>query len=126
MLGSQKAASPDRSPRDLDLALGFNVWMSSNARSCIYRTGGLPTAVALLPDAVASGMDSIRLIDVVWMKFPDSFELAACSRKQTSVSGYRSLRRSDTLLLRARTSSGREKRHVVQRLPRLPGGQPPK
>lgn len=54
--------------RDLGLALGFDVWIASNDRSRTYRDGRLADGcVALLPDAVASGMDSIRLIDVVWI-----------------------------------------------------------
>lgn len=54
--------------RDLGLALGFDVWIASNDR-CRSHAGGHLSDGCLthLPDDVMSGMDSVRLIDVVWL-----------------------------------------------------------
>jgi type II restriction enzyme len=56
--------------RDLGLALGFSVWVAANDRSRSFR--GEPLArgcLEELPEALrtAKGIDSIRLIDVLWL-----------------------------------------------------------
>lgn len=55
--------------RDLGHALGFRTWIASNDRSRSYAGGRLADGcVDSLPaDVAASGADSIRLIDVLWL-----------------------------------------------------------
>lgn len=54
--------------RDLGLALGFDVWVAANDKSRTYLDGKLgDKCLAQLPDGVTKGMDSVRLIDVVWL-----------------------------------------------------------
>lgn len=54
--------------RDLGLALGFDVWVAANDRGRAYGTGHLGEGcLAQLPEGITAGMDSVRLIDVVWI-----------------------------------------------------------
>lgn len=74
--------------RDLGLALGFDVWIASNDRSRAYGDGKLSDGcLALLPPDVASGMDSIRLIDVVWLA-REGQQVAAAFEVEHSTSIY--------------------------------------
>jgi type II restriction enzyme len=73
--------------RDLGLALGFQVWIASNDRSRPYCSGKLsdscltelPPALALVPSA-----DTIRLIDVLWLKSDLSAVVAAFEVEHTT------------------------------------------
>jgi type II restriction enzyme len=54
--------------RDLGIALGFEVWIASNDRGRAYGVGRLGDGcLTQLPDGITAGMDSVRLIDVVWL-----------------------------------------------------------
>ena len=54
--------------RDLGKALGFDVWIASNDRSRSYADGQLADGCLMqLPEGVHVGLDSVRLIDVVWV-----------------------------------------------------------
>jgi type II restriction enzyme len=56
--------------RDLGLALGFSVWIAANDRSRTFEGNPLGRGcIEELPRAlrVATGVDSIRLIDVLWL-----------------------------------------------------------
>jgi len=57
--------------RDLGLALGYDVWMASNDRGRLHK--GIPLGRGCLERlpvsiATATGADSIRLIDVLWIE----------------------------------------------------------
>ena len=53
--------------RDLGLSLGFDVWIASNDRSRACGNGVLGDGcLEQLPASAAVGIDSVRLIDVVW------------------------------------------------------------
>ncbi len=57
--------------RDLGHALGFDVWIAANDRSRSLGAGALGDGcLTELPPAIASlpGADSVRLIDVLWLK----------------------------------------------------------
>ena len=54
--------------RDIGLSLEFDVWIASNDRSRPYADGVLGRGcLNELPVSASSGMDSVRLIDVVWV-----------------------------------------------------------
>lgn len=54
--------------RELGMALGFDVWVASNDRGRTYGSGYLGDGcLAHLPEGITAGMDSVRLIDVVWI-----------------------------------------------------------
>ena len=54
--------------RDLGKALGLDVWIASIDRSRSYADGQLPDGcLTQLPADVHVGLDSVRLIDVVWV-----------------------------------------------------------
>ncbi|SIQ12856.1 type II restriction enzyme [Aromatoleum tolulyticum] len=54
--------------RDLGLALGYDVWIAANDRGRAFGEGRLGDGcLAALPDGVAGGLDSVRLIDVLWI-----------------------------------------------------------
>jgi len=54
--------------RDLGTALGFDVWIAANDRGRTYGAGRLGDGcLSRLPDGITAGMDSVRLIDVVWI-----------------------------------------------------------
>lgn len=54
--------------RDLGLALEFDVWIAANDRSRPYGDGNLGDGcLEVLPESLAAGMDSVRLIDVIWI-----------------------------------------------------------
>ena len=55
--------------RDLGLALEFDVWVATNDRSRAYENGRLGDGcLDVLPEHLAAGMDSVRLIDVIWIE----------------------------------------------------------
>ena len=54
--------------RDLGTSLGFDVWIASNDQSRTYGSGRLGDGcLSQLPVGVGVGLDSVRLIDVVWI-----------------------------------------------------------
>jgi type II restriction enzyme len=74
--------------RDLGLALGFDVWIASNDRSRCYADGLLgDRCLQELPAAMLNGMDSVRLIDVVWFD-AGSAQVAAAFEVEHSTSIY--------------------------------------
>ncbi|MFY9329186.1 MAG: type II restriction endonuclease [Georgfuchsia sp.] len=55
--------------RDLGLALDFDVWVAANDRGRSYGDGYLgDRCLNALPEHLAAGMDSVRLIDVIWIQ----------------------------------------------------------
>ncbi|OWW20724.1 type II restriction endonuclease [Noviherbaspirillum denitrificans] len=74
--------------RDLGVSLGFDVWIATNDRGRPYGDGRLGDGcLSQLPDDVAAGMDSVRLIDVVWIG-RSSTEVAAAFEVEHSTSIY--------------------------------------
>lgn len=74
--------------RDLGLALGFDAWIATNDRGRSYGNGRLGDGcLASLPDGVTAGMDSVKLIDVVWIARGAS-EVAAAFEVEHSTSIY--------------------------------------
>jgi len=72
--------------RDLGLALGFDVWIAANDRSRAYGDGQLSDGcLAALPEGVANGTDSVRLIDVIWIA-RDAQRVAAAFEVEHSTS----------------------------------------
>lgn len=74
--------------RDLGFALDFDVWIASNDRSRSYGDGRLGDGcLVALPEGITSGMDSVRLIDVVWLA-KGSHNVAAAFEVEHSTSIY--------------------------------------
>ncbi|WP_018989663.1 hypothetical protein [Aromatoleum toluclasticum] len=74
--------------RDLGLALGHDIWIASNDRSRAYGAGRLADGcLPALPDAIAGGLDSVRLIDVLWVS-RDGDRVAAAFEVEHSTSIY--------------------------------------
>ncbi|RZI42535.1 type II restriction endonuclease [Herbaspirillum sp. HC18] len=74
--------------RDLGTALGFDVWVAANDRGREYGSGKLGDGcLSQLPEGITAGMDSVRLIDVVWIT-PGSHEVAAAFEVEHSTSIY--------------------------------------
>jgi len=74
--------------RDLGKSLGFDVWIASNDRSRGYENGFLADGcLEQLPDGADQGLDSVRLIDVVWLT-RDSAQVAAAFEVEHSTSIY--------------------------------------
>ena len=74
--------------RDMGVALGFDVWVATNDRGRPYGSGRLGDGcIAQLPDDIAAGMDSVRLIDVVWIT-RGSYDVAAAFEVEHSTSIY--------------------------------------
>lgn len=76
--------------RDLGLALGYKVWVAVNDRGRSYNGGTLATGCAdVLPSSIvgSSGVDSIRLIDILWID-PDGERVAAAFEVEHTTSIY--------------------------------------
>lgn len=74
--------------RDLGRALGFDVWIAANDRGRPYGDGRLGDGcLAQLPDGITAGMDSVRLIDVVWVE-RGAHDVAAAFEVEHSTSIY--------------------------------------
>lgn len=74
--------------RDLGISLGFDVWVAGNDRGRTYGVGRLGDGcLTQLPVGVTAGMDSVRLIDVVWLA-RGSHEVAAAFEVEHSTSIY--------------------------------------
>lgn len=71
--------------RDLGRALGFDVWIASNDRGRVHRSGFLGDGcLTQLPSSVDRGLESIRLIDVVWIDSQTSQVIAAFEVEHTT------------------------------------------
>lgn len=74
--------------RDLGLALGYDVWIAANDRSRVFGDGRLSDGcLAALPEGLASCLDSVRLIDVLWIVRDDQ-RVAAAFEVEHSTSIY--------------------------------------
>ncbi len=76
--------------RDLGLALGFSVWIASNDRHRLFGEGRLSDGcLEVLPLSLerSSGVDSIRLIDVLWLD-PSQGRVAAAFEVEHTTSIY--------------------------------------
>lgn len=74
--------------RDLGISLGYSVWVASNDRGRSYLDGRLgDRCLDQLPKGVADGVDSVRLIDVVWIT-PDCTKVEAAFEVEHSTSIY--------------------------------------
>lgn len=74
--------------RDLGKGLGFDVWIASNDRGRSYGEGRLGDGCLKdLPEGISAGMDSIRLIDVIWISRGES-RVAAAFEVEHSTSIY--------------------------------------
>ena len=74
--------------RDLGRSLGFDVWIASNDRSRSYGQGQLADGcLSRLPEGIHLGLDSVRLIDVVWVA-RDTGKVAAAFEVEHSTSIY--------------------------------------
>lgn len=74
--------------RELGLALGFEVWIATNDRSRAYGGGRLADGcLDTLPEGLANGLDSVRLIDVLWLS-RDPIRVTAAFEVEHSTSIY--------------------------------------
>lgn len=74
--------------RDLGLALGYDVWLAANDRGRAFGEGRLGDGcLDALPDGVAGGLDSVRLIDVLWIS-KEAQTVAAAFEVEHSTSIY--------------------------------------
>lgn len=74
--------------RDLGLALGYDVWIAANDRGRTFGDGRLADGcLAALPASLANGLDSVRLIDVLWIARDDQ-RVAAAFEVEHSTSIY--------------------------------------
>lgn len=74
--------------RDMGKSLGFDVWIASNDRSRPYADGALADGcLKQWPGDAAPGLDSVRLIDVVWLE-RGSAQVAAAFEVEHSTSIY--------------------------------------
>jgi type II restriction enzyme len=76
--------------RDLGLALGYKVWVAANDRGRSYNGGTLAAGCAdSLPSSIegSPGVDSIRLIDILWID-PDGERVTAAFEVEHTTSIY--------------------------------------
>ena len=74
--------------RDMGMALGFDVWIAANDRGRSYGNGRLGDGcLPNLPSSVTAGMESVRLIDTVWIT-RGLHEVAAAFEVEHSTSIY--------------------------------------
>lgn len=92
--------------RDLGRALGYVTWIASNDRSRHYGDGTLGDGcLNELPTSITAGMDSVRLIDVVWLS-PDSGQVTAAFEVEHSTSIYSGIVRMLDLALGTEVGEG--------------------
>lgn len=92
--------------RDMGKALGFEVWIASNDRSRAYGDGFLADGcLAQLPQNAAKGLDSVRLIDVVWLNADDQ-RVSAAFEVEHSTSIYSGIVRMLDLALGTEIGAG--------------------
>ncbi|MFN9470057.1 type II restriction endonuclease [Acidovorax sp.] len=74
--------------RDLGKALGFDVWIASNDRGRVHGAGFLGDGcLTQLPATADAGLESVRLIDVVWLD-PQTSQVAAAFEVEHTTSIY--------------------------------------
>ena len=74
--------------RDLGISLGFDVWIASNDRSREYGNGLLADGcLKQWPQGAEKGLDSVRLIDVIWLVSGNA-QVAAAFEVEHSTSIY--------------------------------------
>ncbi|MGQ3052367.1 MAG: type II restriction endonuclease [Roseateles sp.] len=74
--------------RDLGKSLGFGVWIASNDQGRGYAGGRLGDGcLTQLPAGAQPGLDSVRLIDVIWVE-ADGSKIAAAFEVEHSTSIY--------------------------------------
>jgi len=92
--------------RDLGLALEFDVWVAANDRGRAYGNGRLGSGcLEVLPEHLAAGMDSVRLIDVIWID-REQRRVAAAFEVEHSTSIYSGIVRMLDLALGVEFGSG--------------------
>jgi type II restriction enzyme len=92
--------------RDLGHALGFKVWIAANDRSREYAGGRLSDGcLAEFPATAGSGLEAVRLIDVVWID-PGSTKVAAAFEVEHSTSIYSGIVRMLDLALGTEIGEG--------------------
>lgn len=92
--------------RDLGIGLGFDVWVASNDRGRSYGEGRLGDGCLMdLPDGISAGMDSIRLIDVIWISGGEH-KVAAAFEVEHSTSIYSGIVRMLDLALGTEVGNG--------------------
>ena len=90
--------------RDLGKALGFDVWIASNDRGRTHGRGLLGDGcLTQLPDTVDPGLESVRLIDVVWVDTQTS-QVAAAFEVEHTTSIYSGIVRMLDLALGTRVA----------------------
>ena len=71
--------------RDLGKALGFDVWIAANDRGRVHGSGLLGDGCLVqLPVIAGGGLESVRLIDVVWLDPQTSLAAAAFEVEHTT------------------------------------------
>ncbi|WP_437628944.1 type II restriction endonuclease [Achromobacter xylosoxidans] len=74
--------------RDLGRSLGYDVWIASNDQGRSYSGGRLGDGcLTRLPAQTRGGLDSVRLIDVIWVE-ADGTKIAAAFEVEHSTSIY--------------------------------------
>lgn len=92
--------------RDLGKSLGFDVWIASNDRSREYGNSFLADGcLEQFPVDAARGLESVRLIDVVWLA-RDSAQVAAAFEVEHSTSIYSGIVRMLDLALGTKVGAG--------------------
>ena len=92
--------------RDVGHALGFKVWIAANDRSREYAGGRLADGcLTEFPTTAGTGLDAVRLIDVVWVE-PGNAKVAAAFEVEHSTSIYSGIVRMLDLALGTEIGEG--------------------
>lgn len=91
--------------RDLGKALGFHIWIASNDRSRPYANGRLSDGCLDVLPSTVGGIDTVRLIDVLWLD-AHSGRVAAAFEVEHSTSIYSGIVRMLDLALAAPEHEG--------------------
>lgn len=92
--------------RDLGKSLGYGVWIASNDQGRSYRGGRLGDGcLTQLPAQARAGLDSVRLIDVIWVE-ADGSKIAAAFEVEHSTSIYSGIVRMLDLALGTELGAG--------------------
>ncbi|NMF89882.1 type II restriction endonuclease [Aromatoleum petrolei] len=114
--------------RELGLALGYQVWIAANDRTRPFGGGRLADGcLETLPEGLAGGLDSVRLIDVLWISREEP-RVAAAFEVEHSTSIYSGIVRMLDLALGTELASRSplflvapdNRRHEVQQQLRRP------
>ena len=92
--------------RDLGKSLGYGVWIASNDQGRSYQGGRLGDGcLTQLPAQARAGLDSVRLIDVIWVE-ADGSKVAAAFEVEHSTSIYSGIVRMLDLALGTELGAG--------------------